>query len=72
MSSIEISRTISFFVFLYLLSMHPNLALHKHPLCKEVIEALNRCHSEHYIAKFWGACNREKADLDVCLGLEVI
>jgi hypothetical protein len=36
-------------------------------LLQQYIEALVRCHSEHSIAKWWGACNDAKFDLTRCL-----
>ena len=48
--------------------MHPNLSLHLHSQeCKEVIEALQKCHSDHPYKKFLGACNDFKRALDSCL-----
>lgn len=51
--------------------MHPSLALHLHPLCKDAILALEKCHKENQYAKFWGACNEVRRELDKCLGEEV-
>jgi COX assembly protein 2 len=48
--------------------MHP--PLYGHPTCREVIENLHRCHKERYIAKFFGACNNERAAVDRCLQAE--
>jgi COX assembly protein 2 len=48
--------------------MHPPLAPHLHTKeCREVIEQLSRCHSEHPVAKFFGSCNSLKRALDKCL-----
>jgi len=47
--------------------MHPPLALHLHPLCKEVIIEFENCHKEHPYKKFIGACNDLKTKLDKCL-----
>lgn len=46
--------------------MHPPLALHKHPTCEEIIVKFKLCHQEHPVAKFWGACNDLKKQLDRC------
>ncbi|KAK9805539.1 hypothetical protein WJX72_003945 [[Myrmecia] bisecta] len=46
--------------------MHPPLHVHKHPHCKELILALQKCHEDHPYAKFWGKCNQQKWDLDRC------
>ena len=34
------------------------------------IEALQQCHSDNKYAKFWGACNQQKWELDACLRKE--
>ncbi len=49
--------------------MHP--PLHGHPMCREVIEALDKCHKERTIAKFFGVCNKQRAEVDKCLTEEV-
>ena len=49
--------------------MHPPL-FKEHPDCQAVIEALVACHSDKPVAKFWGACNDAKAELDWCFALE--
>ncbi len=46
--------------------MHPPLVLHRNPMCREEILALQVCHKDHQLAKFWGACNDAKATLDAC------
>ncbi|KAL4523646.1 hypothetical protein Ndes2437A_g00231 [Nannochloris sp. 'desiccata'] len=46
--------------------MHPPLHISRHPHCKEVIEALIKCHNDHPIAKFVGVCNDQKWALDRC------
>lgn len=40
-------------------------APHAHPSL-QLIEALQRCHKDRPYAKFWGACNQIKWDLDNC------
>ncbi|KAL6771441.1 CMC2 [Auxenochlorella protothecoides x Auxenochlorella symbiontica] len=50
--------------------MHPPLYKNKHPSCIEVIDALNRCHKERSIAKFWGVCTDQKLALDACFRQE--
>ena len=49
-------------------SMHPPLTLENHPLCRDVVIALKRCHRD---ASWWGrsfgACNEQKWALDQCL-----
>lgn len=48
--------------------MHPSLAPHLHgDECKQVIEALRKCHADHPYKKFVGACNELKRALDACL-----
>ena len=32
----------------------------------QLIEALQECHREHPVAKFWGHCNDQKIALDAC------
>ena len=48
--------------------MHPPLTLENHPLCRDVVIALKRCHRD---ASWWGrsfgACNEQKWALDSCL-----
>ena len=48
------------------IEMHPPLVLHRNPQCREQILALQRCHKEHSLSKFWGACNDVKIKLDAC------
>jgi COX assembly protein 2 len=49
--------------------MHP--PLHKpHPHCQAVVDALTACHVDHEYAKFWGKCNKQKAELDACFRAE--
>jgi hypothetical protein len=49
--------------------MHPPLA--GHPMCRKVILELDKCHKERTVAKFFGACNAERAAVDACLQEEV-
>merc|ERR1712086_584384 len=37
----------------------------------QAIDALEECHVEHNVAKFWGVCNGFKDALDECLKQEV-
>ena len=46
--------------------MHPPLVLHRNPHCRSQILALQECHAENRFAKFVGACNVVKAELDAC------
>lgn len=46
--------------------MHPPLTLHKHPACAEVIVNFKKCHEDHPLQKFFGACNDLKIQLDKC------
>ncbi len=46
-------------------AMHPPL-FQPHPLCEGEVKSLVQCHEEHYVAKFWGACNDAKYALDMC------
>lgn len=50
--------------------MHPVLNLDEHPICRDVILALHKCHRERSWAKFLGACNEHKYNLDKCLAYE--
>lgn len=50
--------------------MHPNLAPHLHTECRDVIEKLSSCHSQHPYKKFLGACNDLKRALNKCLQQE--
>jgi COX assembly mitochondrial protein 2 len=51
--------------------MHP--PLHRpHPDCQQFVENLERCHDERSIAKFVGACNQAKTDLDNCFRQEKV
>ncbi|KAI8873169.1 UPF0287-domain-containing protein [Ramicandelaber brevisporus] len=52
--------------------MHPNIELHNHSDCLEVILALQQCHSEARVARFFGACNEAKRQLDRCLTKEFL
>ena len=52
--------------------MHPSLAPHLHsPKCQEVIRELEKCHKDHPLRKFFGACNPLKRALNECLRQEV-
>jgi hypothetical protein len=51
--------------------VHPPLALHLHPLCKDVIERFQQCHQQNLVGKFFGACNDLRTELDNCLYEEV-
>ena len=49
--------------------MHP--PLHKpHPECASIVKALETCHAQNQYAKFWGACNDAKVELDWCFRRE--
>ena len=50
--------------------MHPPLAPAKHPLCLDVIEALQACHACNPLKKLLGVCNQQKWDLDACFRAE--
>jgi COX assembly protein 2 len=51
--------------------MHPPLHFHLHTEdCKKIIEALSRCHVEHPLKKYIGACNDLKRALNRCLQKE--
>ncbi|CAL6327923.1 unnamed protein product [Bathycoccus prasinos] len=54
--------------------MHPPLTLSKHPLCRQNVQNLQKCHSANpwYEKWFLGKCNREKWELDECLKLQKI
>ena len=40
--------------------------------CFQVIEALQRCHAENPVSKFWGVCNDQKLALDRCFAQEKV
>ncbi|XP_078172659.1 cytochrome c oxidase biogenesis protein Cmc1-like protein [Carex rostrata] len=46
--------------------MHPPLTIHRHPMCAEIIEAFQKCHTDHPIKKFFGECTDLKIKLDRC------
>ncbi|GBF87577.1 hypothetical protein Rsub_00288 [Raphidocelis subcapitata] len=50
--------------------MHPPLIPERHPMCAKYMEALTRCHKEHSVAMWWGACNDAKFALTKCLAAE--
>ncbi|KAL6329226.1 hypothetical protein AAG906_014836 [Vitis piasezkii] len=51
--------------------MHPPLTIYKHPMCAEIIEAFQKCHSDHPVGKFFGECTELKIKLDRCFRQEV-
>ncbi|EOA17730.1 hypothetical protein CARUB_v10006112mg, partial [Capsella rubella] len=50
--------------------MHPPLTPHRHPMCLEIIEEFQKCHTEHPIGKFFGECTELKVKLDRCFRQE--
>ncbi|XP_022854256.1 COX assembly mitochondrial protein 2 homolog isoform X1 [Olea europaea var. sylvestris] len=50
--------------------MHPPLTIHRHPMCAEIIELFQKCHTEHPIGKFFGDCTDLKIKLDKCFRQE--
>ena len=51
--------------------MHPSLAPHLHSQeCQRIIDELNKCHRDHALRKFLGACNPLKRALNECLKRE--
>eukprot|EP00897_Mesotaenium_endlicherianum_P004469 jgi/Mesen1/404/ME000010S_10856 len=50
--------------------MHPPLTLHKHPQCAEIIKHFKKCHEDHPVTKYLGACNDLKIQLDRCFRQE--
>lgn len=44
---------------------------HNGTVCKDFIAALEECHSEWWGARFTGACNQAKRELNLCLRKEV-
>ncbi|CAI9763309.1 unnamed protein product [Fraxinus pennsylvanica] len=50
--------------------MHPPLTIHRHPMCTEIIELFQKCHTEHPIGKFFGNCTDLKIKLDKCFRRE--
>ena len=51
--------------------MHPPL-FKPHPLCQQTIQALVTCHEQHPVAKFFGVCNEQKAQLDRCFRVRIV
>ena len=51
--------------------MHPPLS-RPHPTCQDVINALQSCHEERSVAKWFGGCNTQKAALDLCFKQEKV
>ncbi|WMV12334.1 hypothetical protein MTR67_005719 [Solanum verrucosum] len=51
--------------------MHPPLTLHRHPLCADIIEEFQKCHTDHPLGKFLGQCTELKVKLDRCFRQEV-
>ncbi|KAJ7581073.1 hypothetical protein C8J56DRAFT_959025 [Mycena floridula] len=49
--------------------MHPQLS-DKKIVCREFIEALEKCHERSFLAKMIGACNVPKDELNSCLRKE--
>ncbi|KAF9009354.1 hypothetical protein BDQ17DRAFT_1235662 [Cyathus striatus] len=49
--------------------MHPQLSDRK-LVCKDFIEALEKCHATSTWGKFLGVCNRQKDELNYCLRTE--
>ncbi|KAJ3373355.1 Respiratory chain complex assembly or maintenance protein [Allomyces arbusculus] len=47
--------------------MHPTLQNPQLIQCAQIIEALEKCHKERTWAKFFGACNDLKLQLNDCL-----
>ena len=47
--------------------MHPPLTLENHPLCRDAVIALKRCHRDNPWSRSFGVCNEQKAVLDACL-----
>ncbi|XP_059313498.1 COX assembly mitochondrial protein 1 [Lycium barbarum] len=50
--------------------MHPPLTLHRHPLCADIIEEFQKCHTDHPLGKFLGQCTDLKIKLDRCFRQE--
>ena len=51
--------------------MHPPL-FRPHPLCGDCVQELVKCHENHPMTKFFGACNDAKTNLDNCFRAEKI
>ena len=47
--------------------VHPQLSTKKHNFCAEQIKALDDCHKQKPIGKFFGYCNYAAMILDDCL-----
>ena len=53
--------------------MHPSLAPHLHSEeCQRIIRDLSKCHEQHPLRKFLGACNPLKRALNECLKRETV
>ncbi|KAL1549665.1 COX assembly mitochondrial protein 2 [Salvia divinorum] len=50
--------------------MHPPLTIHRHPMCVEIIELFQKCHTDHPLGKFFGECTDLKIKLDKCFRQE--
>ncbi|KAL1561634.1 12-oxophytodienoate reductase [Salvia divinorum] len=50
--------------------MHPPLTIHRHPMCAEIIELFQKCHTDHPLGKFFGECTDLKIKLDKCFRQE--
>ncbi|KAF9601435.1 hypothetical protein IFM89_020202 [Coptis chinensis] len=51
-------------------NMHPPLTLHRHPMCADIIELFQKCHTDHPFGKFFGECTDLKIRLDRCFRKE--
>eukprot|EP00051_Salpingoeca_urceolata_P010664 m.130835 g.130835 ORF g.130835 m.130835 type:complete len:74 (-) comp16802_c0_seq5:262-483(-) len=47
--------------------MHPQLDLHLHPKCRDIISQLRECHAKSAVGKLMGNCNDIKVKMDDCL-----
>eukprot|EP00051_Salpingoeca_urceolata_P010662 m.130814 g.130814 ORF g.130814 m.130814 type:complete len:99 (-) comp16802_c0_seq3:32-328(-) len=52
--------------------MHPQLDLHLHPKCRDIISQLRECHAKSAVGKLMGNCNDIKVKMDDCLYQEFL
>jgi len=62
-----LTRVDSRYRYAVVLQMHPQLDLHKHPHCGQVITDFRACHLDHPYGKFFGYCNEARRRLNDCL-----
>eukprot|EP00761_Pharyngomonas_kirbyi_P012534 gb/GECH01012561.1/.p1 GENE.gb/GECH01012561.1/~~gb/GECH01012561.1/.p1 ORF type:complete len:102 (+),score=19.32 gb/GECH01012561.1/:1-306(+) len=51
--------------------MHPNISAATYPNCIKYSEALDKCHKEHPVGKFFNACKLESSEVQKCYNVEL-